>query len=174
MRTKESIEASQSEKTPNKNSDIKPKIKEVWPLGKNPRSLANLCAPWTPESAPRNGGRPKKDMSQEIAKQVFENNPELIYKAFSAQLAKGGAFAFQVLSDRAYGKLKETREIGNEYNDIPDDQVQAEIDKLMARIGLARAADDAAEAGVSTARAAKANGKAQDSVVLPGNGSVKA
>lgn len=104
MKTRESIEASQDE-NPAAGTGKKPFKREGQYRG--------LIAPWNSETAPRNGGRPKKDMSAEIAKQVFENNPELIYKACVNQLAKGGAFAFQVYSDRAFGKLKEKIEVSS-------------------------------------------------------------
>jgi hypothetical protein len=57
------------------------------------------------------GGRPKVDMAQLIARAVFENNPELIYNAYTKALKKGSGFTFQVLSDRGYGKLKEQLEV---------------------------------------------------------------
>jgi hypothetical protein len=105
MRTRETIEASQDE-------TAKPEVDSgEKPMDGKARRLANLIAPWTPETAPRNGGRPKKDMASEITRQVFEKNPELIYNACVTQLAKGGAFAFQVYSDRAFGKLKEKLEV---------------------------------------------------------------
>lgn len=44
-------------------------------------------------------------MAAEIARAVFEENPELVYSAMARVLRKGSAFGFQVLSDRAYGKL---------------------------------------------------------------------
>ena len=101
MRTRETIEAQSNEQKPADSTAKKPREGRY----------RGLVAPWTSETAPRNGGRPKKDMSQEIAAKVFENNPELIYNACVEQLAKGGAFAFQVYSDRAFGKLKESKEI---------------------------------------------------------------
>lgn len=57
------------------------------------------------------GGRPKQDMAQLIARAIFENNPELIYNAYTKALKKGSGFTFQVLSDRGYGKLKESLEV---------------------------------------------------------------
>jgi len=39
---------------------------------------------------------------------LFENDGEAIYAAFQKVLRKGSSYAFQVLSDRAFGKLKET------------------------------------------------------------------
>lgn len=160
MKTRESIEATQSTQI------------RVQSASARERQLRGL-KPWKPGQSGNPGGRPKQDISQLIARAIFENNPELIYKAYGKLLAKGSAFGFQVVAERAYGKLKETRDTGSEFNEVPDDQIQAEIERIMSRVGLAREADAAAEAGVSVARAEKANGKAQDPNLLPGNGPAK-
>ena len=74
----------------------------------NPKSLENLVAPWTPETRPHSTGRPKKDKAAEIARRILENNDEAVYKALAAKLLGGDAYAFSVLADRGYGKLKQT------------------------------------------------------------------
>jgi hypothetical protein len=51
------------------------------------------------------GGRPKNDKAKEIAQAIFEGNEEAIYKAFGKALLKGNAYAFDVLANRAFGKL---------------------------------------------------------------------
>lgn len=163
MRTRETIEA-QSATKPSKKAE---KPRSQYGRGENPNSLKNLMAPWQPGHAPKSPGRPKLDVAQLIVRKAFEDNQELIYNACVAQLAKGGAFAFQVYSDRAFGKLKETRDTGSEYNDVPDGDLQVEIDKILGKLGLAREIRVAAEAGVATARAEKANGAAKDSDLLP-------
>jgi hypothetical protein len=66
MKTAEQIEAKNSEK-PERDSGKTPR-------GTHPHSLANLVAQWTSETAPRNGGRPKRDEAQEIARKIFEEN----------------------------------------------------------------------------------------------------
>ena len=66
---------------------------------------------WKPGQSGNPGGRPKNDISAEIARAVFEQNPELVYAAMTQVLKKGSAFGFQVLSDRAYGKLKESLKV---------------------------------------------------------------
>lgn len=75
--------------------------------GENPNSLANLIKPWTPGNHPKSPGRPKNDMAAIIARAIFENNPEMVYQAMSKELAKGSAYAFEKLGERAFGKLKE-------------------------------------------------------------------
>lgn len=56
-------------------------------------------------------GRQRKDMAAEIAQKLFENNPEAVYEAYFKALKKGSGFTFQVLSDRAYGKLAEKMQV---------------------------------------------------------------
>ena len=50
-------------------------------------------------------------MASEIAQAIFLNNPELIYRAYLKAVAKGNAYAFKELADRAFGKLKERVEL---------------------------------------------------------------
>lgn len=163
MRTRETIEAQASGKTPTRNAAEKP--------SQNPNSLKNLIAPWTSETAPRNGGRPKKDMAADISKAIFENNPELIYKAYSRALAKGQAFAFQVLADRAYGKMKETIEhVDAEVSDSGLEERVAQLERELYPAvfpTVAREADEAARAASPESGTEKANGEAKDSKLLP-------
>lgn len=157
MRTKESIEAQASVKTPEKSAELTGKA-----LGRK-----NLVAPWKPGQSGNPGGRPKDDVAQIIARKVFEQNPELIYKAFASALAKGGAFAFQVLSDRAYGKLKESKEVNHTYNETADADLAERIAALERDLGLAGEIDQAGRAGITQARAEKTNGAAKDHDLLP-------
>jgi hypothetical protein len=166
VRTADTIEAKQE----------RPESSGKTPKGLTPgkiKRLQNLIAPWTSETAPRNAGRPKKDMSQIIARQVFENNPELLYKAYVKALAKGQAFAFQVLSDRAYGKLKEIKEVTGsnggpiEFREQNESDLNARIAQLERDLGLATAIDDAGRIGSAAAGAGPTNGKAQDHDLLP-------
>ena len=72
----------------------------------NPNSLRNLVAPWTAENHPRSPGRPK-DRAGELARKVIENNEEAIYQGLASKAMAGDAYAFSVLADRGYGKLKQ-------------------------------------------------------------------
>lgn len=72
----------------------------------NPKSLAHLVAPWTSETAPRNGGRPR-DTAADISRKAIEKNAEAIYKAISEKLLSGDAYAYSVHADRGFGKLKQ-------------------------------------------------------------------
>lgn len=158
MKTRESIEA-QSLETPNPSSG-------KTPSQRNPRSLANLVAPWTSETAPRNGGRPKKDISQDIARQAFENNKENIYKSYVELLLKGSAFGFQVLAERAYGKLKETRDTGSEFNEVSDADLNKRIAELERDLGLAKQIDEAGRAGIAAGGDQQAKEYAENPSVL--------
>lgn len=158
MKTRESIEA-QTLETPNPESAKTPR-------GKNPRSLANLVAPWTSETAPRNGGRPKKDISQEIARQAFENNKETIYKSYVELLLKGSAFGFQVLAERAYGKLKETRDTGSEFNEVSDADLNKRIAELERDLGLAKQIDEAGRTSITAAGDQQAEEHAENPSIL--------
>ena len=59
--------------------------------------------PWPNGVSGNPGGRPKRDLSAEIAQAVFESNPEAIFKAMLRALKKGNPRAFDVLAVRAYG-----------------------------------------------------------------------
>lgn len=80
---------------------------------------------------------PKHDVAKEIAKAIFENNPDMVYKAFAKAIAKGNAYAFQVLADRGYGKLKEQHQVEvGPYRDLSDDELRDRIAKLQEQLGL--------------------------------------
>lgn len=157
MKTRESIEAQSSDES---RADTPTSTRKPSPADRIKKWR------WKPGQSGNPRGHRGEDISQIIARAVFEQNPEAIYKAYAKLLMKGSAFGFQVVAERGYGKLKETRDTGSEFNNTPDDQIQNEIESILARLGLARAADDAAEVGVATARAEKANGKAKTSDVL--------
>ena len=57
------------------------------------------------------GGRPKRDLASEVARAVFEENADAIYRAMLKALLKGDPEVFAVLADRAYGKLTQKVEI---------------------------------------------------------------
>lgn len=67
--------------------------------------------PWPKGVSGNPGGRPKGDLSSEIARAVFENNPEAVYHAMARALMRGNARVFAVLADRAYGKVKDQVEV---------------------------------------------------------------
>ena len=57
------------------------------------------------------GGRPKRDLESEVARAVFEENADAIYRTMLKTLLKGDPEVFAVLADRAYGKLTQKVEI---------------------------------------------------------------
>ncbi len=50
-------------------------------------------------------GRPKRDLESEVARAVFEENADAIYRVMLKALLKGDPEVFVVLADRAFGKL---------------------------------------------------------------------
>lgn len=69
---------------------------------------------WKPGQSGNPGGRVKNDFAAEIARAVFEENKELVYQSMARMLRNGSAFGFQVLSDRAYGKLTDKVHVSDE------------------------------------------------------------
>ena len=109
MKTAETIEAQEERKNAGDDGrssreftpPVKPKLKQ--------RDASRIAAwRWQPGKSANPGGVPKHDIAKEVAQAIFLNNPEMIYKAFCKILRRGNAYAFQVLADRAFGKLKET------------------------------------------------------------------
>ena len=92
---------------------------------------------WQPGKSANPGGRPKHDLAKEIAEAVFLNNPEMIYRAYCKMLRKGSAYAFQVLADRAFGKLKESiqHEI-SPYREMSEEDLLDRIAELERELGI--------------------------------------
>ena len=67
--------------------------------------------PWPKGVSGNPAGRPKCDVSAEIARAVFEQKPELIYRAMLKALKSGNARVFSVLAERAYGKVTTSVEV---------------------------------------------------------------
>jgi len=61
--------------------------------------------PWRKGQSGNPGGRPKRDLSAEIAAAIFEENYAEIYRAMLKALLKGNPKVFAVLADRAYGRV---------------------------------------------------------------------
>lgn len=133
----------------------------------HPNSLANLIAPWPKGYCPNPGGKNKHDVAREIAQAVFSQNKEHIYQAMSKALLAGNAYVFKELADRAYDKLKESKEVKHIYEEVADGDLNERIAQIERDLGLARAIDEAGRAGSAAAGAVKANGKAEDTPVLP-------
>jgi Family of unknown function (DUF5681) len=75
------------------------------------RGRAENLKPWKPGQSGNPGGRPKRDVSSEIARAVFEGNKEAVYRAMSKALLKGNPRVFVSLAERAYGKLTKPVEL---------------------------------------------------------------
>ena len=64
--------------------------------------------PWKPGQSGNPGGRPKRDLAAEIARAVFERDPEAIARVFTTELRKGNSKVFTALADRAYGRPRQS------------------------------------------------------------------
>ena len=53
------------------------------------------------------GGRPKVDVTAEIARAVLEGNRDAAIKALARALLKGNAYVFKELAERGYGKVSQ-------------------------------------------------------------------
>ncbi len=113
--------------------------------------------PWPKGVSGNPAGRPKCDMSSEIARAVFENNPDAIYQGMLRQLKKGNPRAFKVLADRAYGKVQESIELDvsqgiverlqaarrRELEGLSDEELEERIRQLVQQLGYVPANDEA-------------------------------
>jgi len=143
LKTAESIEAQEERKQARDNGD-KAENSPVFtqPITpKKQRGDASRIAAWRWQKgkSANPGGVPKHDIAKEIAQAIFLNNPEMIYKAYSKMLRKGNAYAFQVLSDRAFGKLKETIQAEIlPYREYTDEQLQKRLHDLEQQLGYVK------------------------------------
>ena len=146
-----------------------------YPNGKNPnshtpRGFTNHAkhvnpALWKPGQSGNPSGRisDKKDIAKQIARAVFENNQEELYKAFASAALKGNAYAFSQLADRAYGKLKERVEYDvTEYREVSEKAIIERIAELENQLGIARQIDDIGRAEPVETRALPPSSKTQD------------
>jgi hypothetical protein len=167
VKTAQTIEAQATQK---KTGDSTPQNKP-----KLARLDATRIAPWRWKKGfcPNPGGRPKKDRAQEIAKEIFEQNPEAVYKAMAKALLQGNAYAFGQLADRAYGKLIQKQELTGkdggpvEYQDINESDINKRISDLLRDLGLTSAIDEAGRVASTHQGAGPTNGKAEASELLP-------
>lgn len=95
-------------------------------------SLKNL-KPYVPGQSGNPGGKPKVDHAQAIARAIFENDSEEIYKAFVKALRAGNAYSFDVLASRAFGKMKDTVDHAPTSN-LTDDELNALIAEKISRL----------------------------------------
>jgi hypothetical protein len=61
--------------------------------------------PWPKGVSGNPGGRPKSDISAEIARAIFENNPDIIYHAMLRAIRKGNPKVFATLAARVLRTL---------------------------------------------------------------------
>jgi ribosomal protein S11 len=82
-------------------------------------------------------------LAAEIARAIFEQDAQAIFEAFRKVLRKGSPYAYQVLSDRAYGKLKETHRIEHTpFEAASDEDIEKRIAELKAKLGVTDITDE--------------------------------
>jgi len=101
------------------------------------RGRVQNLRPWPKGVSGNPAGRPKGDISSEIARAVFENNPEAIYLGMVRRLKKGDARVFKVLADRAYGKVKENVELEVGASNAIVERLQAGRQRVLASLSEA-------------------------------------
>ena len=155
MRTADQIEAQNSSVTENTSVSKKKK-----------GNIKNL-RPWPKGVSGNPGGRPKQDVAAEIAKAVFSENKEQIYKAMGKALLKGNAYTFKELAERAFGKLVEKHETKHIYEEIPDADLDRRCRELLADLGIAGQIDEIGRTEGPQGRAEAPAKQTQDTNLLP-------
>jgi hypothetical protein len=80
--------------------------------GNSPNSRKNLKTTGFPKGVSGNpGGLPGTDLSAVYARRFFEQHPEGISESLWDDLKGSNAYAYNVLADRGYGKVKEIAKI---------------------------------------------------------------
>jgi hypothetical protein len=88
--------------------------KRVKGRGNHPNSRKNLVAPWRRGQSANPSGKPGYDVAAFLARKVIEKNIPEVYAGMAKALIGGNAYAFSVLADRGYGKLKEKVELSGD------------------------------------------------------------
>jgi hypothetical protein len=76
------------------------------------------------------GGRPKSDLSAEVARLVFEGMDTKQAATALRKILLANPKMFQVLSDRAYGKLKIPIETSTSLHDMTDEELRERLERL--------------------------------------------
>jgi len=144
MKTARSIEEQEERKSASADAQTSPELTQPVTQKKRRGDASRIAAwRWQPGKSANPGGVPKHDIAKEIAQAIFLNNPEMIYKAYTKMLRKGNAYAFQVLSDRAFGKLKERHELEvGPYREMSDDELRERIAQLERELGISSLAPE--------------------------------
>jgi hypothetical protein len=140
MKTAQTIEAQEERKNAGDNGHLSRANTQPITQKRKHGDFSRIAAwAWKPGQSGNPNGRPKHDLAAEVARAIFENNPDMVYKAFCKAIAKGNAYAFQVLADRGYGKLKETihAEIGP-YHGQTDEELRKRLHELEQKLGYVR------------------------------------
>src|ERR1700679_808320 len=129
MRTADSIEETKAAKSlKGASSELGRDGKRKGKRGKHPNSLKALkVAPWPKGVSGNPGGLPGYDVSAQLARAVIEENREAIYIGLAKAAITGNAYVFKEVSERGYGKLKETLDVTNYRAKVKDEDLDKRI-----------------------------------------------
>jgi hypothetical protein len=112
--------------------------------GNHPNSRSTLARyQFRPGESGNPSGRPKHDKARDIARAIFEQNPEAIYEAMGKALLKGKPHVFKGLAERAFGRVPQGLEIAGpdggpvEYRDLSDHQLDERFREVQNQIDSA-------------------------------------
>ena len=92
---------------------------------------------WQPGQSGNPSGRPRRDLAQEVALAIFEENGPALYRAYLKAALKGNGYVFETLANRAFGKLKESIAVDvNPLRDVSDQDLETRMAELEAKLGL--------------------------------------
>jgi hypothetical protein len=142
MKTSDSIEQQPERKAARDNGDSSPISRPPVSQKLKQRDATRIASwRWKPgQSGNPTGKAGRNDLAAEIARAVFESQPEALFKAFSKALLRGNAYAFKELADRAFGRLKERIEVDRgPYADMSEQDLQQRVRELEDKLGVPHA-----------------------------------
>ena len=92
---------------------------------------------WKQGQSGNPSGKRRNDLSREIARAVFENNPDAIYRAMTRAILQGSAYAFKEVADRGYGKVQNSIEVTGQDGglaDLSNEELDRRINQLLAKL----------------------------------------
>ena len=147
VKTSDSIEAQEERKAARDNTDDHPFSRVTTPPVReklNQRDASRIAKwRWQPGQSGNPTGKRTNDLAKELATAIFEQNGPALYRAYLKAALKGNGCIFEVLSNRALGKLKES--IQHEilpYRELTDEALRERIAKLERELGIPSSAPE--------------------------------
>jgi hypothetical protein len=102
------------------------------------RGNAERIAPWRwqPGQSGNPGGRRKSDAARALCRAIIESNSEAIYKSLTRSILQGSAYTFSVVSDRGFGKLKDSLELTDQCDvrALTDEELNSELEAIIRKL----------------------------------------